>query len=198
MEKNKLIEGLLKKSQDYSQQIYLLGFFLVFILMIIFMVRPQVNEYIIRNKQLQETVLLSAQYQKAISNLTELQGLLETRRADFALLGQAIPENIQMYQLTQDVRDSFLKYVPTRTYTFPSYVITPPKSGAKVNTISALKTYKILVNINGSYPTTREILQKILNQRRIKSVKTLLISRPEGASDSGELEMKLEVEAYYL
>ncbi|MBP6993908.1 hypothetical protein KBB12_01575 [Candidatus Woesebacteria bacterium] len=198
MEKNKLIEGLLKKSQDYSQQIYLLGFFFVFILMIIFMVRPQVNEYIVRNKQLQETVLLSSQYQKAISNLTELQGLLETKREDFTLLDQAIPENVQMYQLTQDIKDSFLKYVSTRTYTFPSYLITPPKAETKVSKIGTLQTYKILVNVSGSYATTREILQKILNQRRIKSVKTLLLSRPEGSSDSAELEMRLEVEAYYL
>jgi hypothetical protein len=200
MEKNQLIKGLLQKGQDYSQQIYLIGFFIVFIVMLVFVVRPTINMYITKNKELQDTIHLSSEYQKVISSLTALQAILESHRDDFGMLDQAIPKNILMYQLTQDVRNSFLKYTPTRSYSFPSYVI--KKSDTKTESISKseLKPYKILVNVSGSYPTMRSVLEQILNQRRVKTVKTLMLSRPEGesASESAELDMKLEIEAYYL
>jgi len=200
MEKNQLIKGLLQKGQDYSQQIYLIGFFIVFMIMIIFIVRPTINTYIIKNKELQDIVHLSSEYQKVISNLTTLQGILESNRDEFGMLDQAIPQNIYMYQLTQDVRNSFLKYTPTRSYSFPSYVISIPDSKDNVKSKSELKPYKILVNVSGSYPTMRSVLEQILNQRRVKTVKTLMLSRPvgESASESANLEMKMEIEAYYL
>lgn len=200
MEKNQLIKGLLQKGQDYSQQIYLIGFFIVFMIMIIFIVRPTINTYIIKNKELQDIVHLSSEYQKVISNLTTLQGILESNRDEFGMLDQAIPQNIYMYQLTQDVRNSFLKYTPTRSYSFPSYVISIPDSKDSVKSKSELKPYKILVNVSGSYPTMRSVLEQILNQRRVKTVKTLMLSRPvgESASESANLEMKMEIEAYYL
>jgi hypothetical protein len=200
MEKNQLIKGLLQKGQDYSQQIYLIGFFIVFIFMLVFVVRPTINMYIIKNKELQDTIHLSSEYQKVISSLTALQAILESHRDDFGMLDQAIPKNILMYQLTQDVRNSFLKYTPTRSYSFPSYVIKKSDTKAESISKSELKPYKILVNVSGSYPTMRSVLEQILNQRRVKTVKTLMLSRPEGesASESAELDMKLEIEAYYL
>ncbi len=168
--------------------------------MLVFVVRPTINMYITKNKELQDTIHLSSEYQKVISSLTALQAILESHRDDFGMLDQAIPKNILMYQLTQDVRNSFLKYTPTRSYSFPSYVI--KKSDTKTESISKseLKPYKILVNVSGSYPTMRSVLEQILNQRRVKTVKTLMLSRPEGesASESAELDMKLEIEAYYL
>lgn len=198
MDKDKLIKELLQKGQDYSQQIYLVGFFIVFIILIIFVVRPTVNEYIYRNKELEQTAQLSVQYEKVISSLSALQSILESNRSDFGLLDQAIPENIGMYQLTQDVRNSFLNYVPTRSYSFPGYVVSKQDDSKGVKSKGELKPYKILVSVNGSYETLQNIFQKILNQRRIKSVKSFLLSRPQGASDSASLEMKLEIEAYYL
>ncbi len=198
MEKNQLIRALLRKGQDYSQQLYLIGFFVVFIIMIVFVVRPTINMYISKNKELQDTVHLSSEYQKVISNLTVLQGLLESNRDDFGLLEQAIPENVSMYQLTQDVRNSFLRYTPTRSYSFPSYVITNSGSKSDAKTKEELKSYKIMVHVNGSYPTVKDVLNKIISQRRVKSVKTFLLARPEGASESADLDMKLEIEAYYL
>lgn len=198
MEKNLLISQLLQKSKDNAQQFYVAGFLLVFVLLIVLVVRPTVNGYVERKTELQETKILSAQYQKVIASINTLQSLLESNRSDFALLNQAIPDSIQMYQLTQDVQKSFLRYTPTRTYNFPGYVVTPSESSAALKSKSELKPYKILVNISSDYPTLRNVLSQIMNQRRVKGVRSMTVAKPKGASDSATLDMKLEVEAYYL
>jgi Tfp pilus assembly protein PilO len=197
MDKDKLIKELLQKSQNYSQQLYLVAFFIVFVILILFFVRPTVNEYVLRNKELEETVALSEQYQQVINNMTQLQSLLESERDNFILLDQAIPNNIHMYQLTQDVRSSFLRFVPTRTYSFPAYTVSNLSTNEGKGK-AELKEYKLLVNVSGTYSDLQGIMGKIFNQRRIKSIKSLRLSRPEGASDSANLEMKLEVGAYHL
>jgi len=197
MDKDKLIKELLQKSQDYSQQLYLVAFFIVFVILILFFVRPTINEYVLRNKELEETITLSEQYQQVINSMTQLQSLLESERDNFVLLDQAIPNNIHMYQLIQDVRSSFLKFVPTRTYSFPSYTVSNMSPG-ETKGKAELKEHKLLVNVNGTYSDLQGIMSKIFNQRRIKSIKSLRLSRSENSSDSAILEMKLEVGAYHL
>lgn len=199
MHKEELIKRLLQKGQDYSQQLYLVGFFVIFIFLILFVVRPAINEYVVRNKQLEETIQISAQYQKAITNLNTLQALLEANRGDFGLLDDAIPENINMYQLTQDVSNSFLRYIPTKSFSFPGYVVAKEEDSKETKGKAELKQYKILVSVSGTYATVRDILANVMNQRRVKSVKTLHFARPSGAaSGSANLDMKLEIEAFYL
>ena len=198
MEKDKLIAQLLEKSKDNIQQFYVSGFLLVFVLLILFVVRPTMNGYVERRTELQEIKILSSQYQKVIASINTLQDLLESNRSDFALLHQAIPNSIQMYQLTQDVQKSFLQYAPTRSHNFPGYVVTPSESSAALKNKSALKPYKILVNITSDYSTLRNVLSQIMSQRRVKSVRSMTLAKPKGASDSATLDMKLEVEAYYL
>ncbi|HNQ31052.1 MAG TPA: hypothetical protein PKG71_01660 [Candidatus Woesebacteria bacterium] len=198
MDKDSFIQLVLQKGKDNSRNLYLSGFFFVLILLILFVARPTVGEYVDRKRQLEELVALSIRYQKAIENVSELQSILEAHRQDFKMLDEAIPNDLHLYGLTQDVNRSFLQYTPSKSYTFPAHSITTSNSSKKPNPKAELKTYKILADVRVDYGTGRYLIDTILSQRRLKSINTLVFSRVEEASPGGVLQMKLEIDAYHL
>ncbi len=198
MDKDELISQLLKKGQDITQRVYLLAFFIVFILLILFVVRPTVGGYIDRRTELEKTKILSAQYQKVITSLNTLQRMLESRREDFALLEQAVPSSLAMYQLTQDVERTVLPHIPSQSYSFPGYSIPHRSDLAALTPVKTPQTYTIAVAVQGDYGTLKGVFAQLLNQRRIKNVRNLSMSREKGSSESAVLDMKLEIEAYHL
>ena len=198
MDKDKLVAQITNNGKNYSQQGYLIGFFVIFILLIVFVVRPNINEYLIRQKQLEETTQLIQQYQKAILSLNALQSVLESHRDDFVMLDQAVPSGLGIYQIAIDIRDTFLDHTPSKKYSFPPYVVTNESKDKVKLTSNNLKEYVITVDMNDTYQSLQDVLGQVLNQRRIKSINSIAISKPVEASSSSKLNMKLEIKAYHL
>lgn len=198
MEKNDLIAQLFKKGQDHEQAVYLVTFFLVFVLLIVLVVRPTVDGYVTRRKELAETKLLSSQYQKVISSLNTLQSMLEMHRDDFALLDEAIPESVQMYQISRDIERSVLPHIPSRSYSFPAYTIVHDGAVQGEDSIAKPQEYKLAASLQGEYQTLQDVVAKLMNQLRVKSISSVSLDRTRGASDSANLDMRLEIKAYHL
>lgn len=198
MEKETFIQQLLQKGKDNSSAVYMAGFFMVLIVLILFVAWPAVGDYVDKQRQLEELTETSNRYTKAIVNVSELQGILEAHRQDFKMLDEAIPNDLTLYQLTQDVENTFLQYTLSKSYTFPAHTVMNVHKSGKTDSKSELNTYKLLADLRVDYNTAEALITAILNQRRLKSINTLTISRESEASSGGQLEMKIEMDAYYL
>lgn len=196
MDKQKLVTLIKKNGVDYTQHIYLVGFFCVFILLIIFVVRPTINSYVIRQREYEETKELSAKYQKSIENLTRLQGMLETHREDFTLLDLAVPKGAHMYELSQDISDTLLDLTPNRTYQFPkyTYIAQPQDESGDITMSSILLPFEL----QGTFPTLKAAIDNLFSQLRLKTIKQMSIQKPADASPGAQLRMGVEIEAYHL
>lgn len=197
MDKDQLVRQIMAKGKDYSQQTYLAGFFLAFIILIVLIIRPSINDYVIRQKQLEETKLMVEENQKVIVNLTKLQSVLEAHRSDFDLLNRAVPNGTGLYQLAKDVERSILPYTPTKSYTFAGYTY-PGVKAVSNSRSNEPKSYAISSSVQGTYPALLNLLQDISDQSRIKTIKSIMLSRSTESSSSANLNMTLDIEAYHL
>ena len=127
MDKEQLVKQIMERGKDYGQQMYFAGFFVVFVFFIVFIIRPSINDYVVRQTQLDETKQMVAEYQKVIENLTKLQTVLEVHRDDFILLEKAIPMDTGLYQLARDI-EPILPYMPSRSYAFSGYALANTKA----------------------------------------------------------------------
>ena len=196
MDKEQLVKLVREKGVNYSQQLYLWGFFAAFVLLVIFVVRPTLNGYVARQKELEDIIATSEKYQKSIENLSQLQAVLEARRDEFIYLEQAMPLGLHMYELTRDVQMAWLEHIPSKSYGFPSYSVANPSAEANTR-VSSAKPYLMPVELEGDFQTLRNIVNASLNQRRLKAVKSMTLEKGS-ASAGAKMQMRLEIEAYNL
>lgn len=196
MDKEKLLSQLVQK--DNTERWYLVGFFAVFIILILFVIRPNVNEYLRRQKLLEDLTSTNAQYDTAISNLRVLQGLFEEYRDQFPLLEEAVPMRLEAYNFAQDVAKIFLPYVPTDNLRFPGFNVGEKAEAGVPVAGTQLVPYPQSIEITGKYSELQRILSKLMNQRRIKHVTRVVFSENQTASGEASMGMRVDFQGYYI
>ncbi|MFO0703337.1 MAG: type 4a pilus biogenesis protein PilO [Patescibacteria group bacterium] len=196
MDKEKLLNQLIQK--DNSERWYLIGFFSVFILLILFVIRPNVNEYLRRQKLRDDLIETNVQYDKAITNLRILQTLFEEHRDEFPLLEEAVPLKLDAYKFSQDVAKVFLPYLKENEIEFAGFSV-----GEKADAGTPLKNTKLIpypqsVEISGRYGQLLTALNALMNQRRIKHVTNVVFTKTQSGSESASMTMKVDFQGYHL
>lgn len=196
MDKEKLLSQLIQK--DNTERWYLVGFFAVFIVLIIFVIRPNVNEYLRRQKLLEDLTSTNAQYDTAISNLRILQGLFEEYRDQFPLLEEAVPPRLDAYKFAQDVAKVFLPYTSQENLRFAGFKVGEKAEAGTPIAGTQLVPYPQAIEISGKYSELQRILSKLMNQRRIKHVTRVQFVESQTASGEASMGMRVDFQGYYI
>ncbi len=205
MDKNELIDKLLKK--DQLGHIYMYGLLIVMSALMFFVIRPNVTEYLRRVKLLEDIQSTNAKYDQSIGNLKTLQGMFEAYRNKFLLLDEAIPKKLNVSKYITDVTNTLGKYIEEDSITFSGFDIQGESDQGNVAdpTITTasdagLATYSQSFSMTGNYDELLSVVTKLMNQRRIKFIKSMSFSRlaDDNASKSAKLDLDLAIEIYHL
>lgn len=192
MDKNKILSYLhSKKSKDYS---YTIAFFLVFTFFLFALIRPNIIEIFSSYEKIQQMRDVNSFYEKEIVKSLNLQNEMELIGSEVYLLNEAIPTDPQVNKLLDDFYTTLGKH----TLTIEKLNI----SDISLRNLSKGKKEAVEVDmiLNGSFDSFQKFMTDIHTQRRVKLIKTVLISRPEEviSSQSASLRMELKIDGYYL
>lgn len=179
------------KVKDYS---YSIIFFLTFSFFVFFVIRPNLVNVFSLQEELGKLHLLDIGYENVIKKIINIQTFLETNRSDLYLLDQAISSTPQINKIVQDIEKAASS----------SGIIVNQIDISKINLKQGAKqTKKNSLMVNMSVKTDFEAMQlfvsNLINQRRLKTLKHIVIDKDElTGSASGSLNIKFELEGYYL
>jgi hypothetical protein len=208
MDKSQLLNQIIGK--DNSEKWYLTGFLAVMMILLIFVISPNVNEYLRRMKLLEDVISANEQYDEAINNLRELQKLFEQHRSKFALLDEAIPNKLNAYSFAQEVSSIFLPFTKDGPIGFSGFDIgksTAPKAksqesedaavAAKPGLIKGLLTYEMSVDVEASYSEIQNMITDLMRQRRIKQITKIVLSKDSVSTQSADMTMSIDFVGFY-
>ncbi|OGK16075.1 hypothetical protein A2774_01750 [Candidatus Roizmanbacteria bacterium RIFCSPHIGHO2_01_FULL_39_12c] len=193
MEKSNLIKQLSdKKTKDYT---YTVAFFLLFSFFVFYVIRPNlitVFEIKTKIKKLQEIDQL---YADQITKIIEVQAAFENSREDLKLLQEAISRQPEVNKVLFDVNVS-----TDESKLIAERIVISDINLKDKGTANKLRSFIINLNLSGNFEDTLAFIRKIYNQRRLKLIPLLELTRQTNQStQSAELlKIKLEVEGFYL
>ncbi len=209
MDKAQLLNQIVGK--DNSEKWYLTGFLAVMMLFVVFVISPNVNEYLRRMKLLEDIKGANEQYDVAINNLRELQKLFEQHRGRFGLLNEAIPNKLNAYNFAQEVSSTFLPYTEDSSISFSGFDVGKKSSeqiqaqeieeaGAGASTVGAvqgLMTYDQSIDVQAKYSEIQRMITDLMKQRRIKHITRIALAKDSVASGDSKLNLKIDFMGYY-
>lgn len=180
-----------KKGKDYS---YTIAFFLVFSFFVFFVIRPNVLSVFQANLKIENLKKTNAIYEYQIQNVINAQTVLVDARDDLQLLDEAATNKPQVNQIIGDI---------TKTVEKNNLVINKLSLiDVNLKDVSRSNQFKPLtfnLGLTGSFEDYFNLMKDFYNQRRIKLFKDVVISKDEETgTSSGELQIELELEGYYL
>lgn len=179
-----------KKGKDYT---YITIFLLVFSIFIIFAIRPSLVTAFSLRQQRADLAKLDVQYENVVSNIVANQSTLENLRDKLYLTDDALPHGAVINKLVSDIENQ----ATANSVTFINVNIGEVKLVEK----SGNKSQSVLINIEAlsTFDDLLRFMESISNQRRLKLVKQLSVSRDlQEASESAQLKVIMQIEGYYL
>jgi len=192
MDKKTILNKLLsKKGKDYT---YTIAFFVIFSFFTFFVIRPNILAVFQANLKIENLKKTNTLYETQIQNVINAQTVLVEARDDLDLLDQAITAKPQVNELIQDINNVVDK--DNLTISKMNLVDVNLKD---VSRTKELKPVVVNISTNGVFDEYLSSIKDIYNQRRIKILKDINLSKStEFSSDSGQLKMSFQIEGYYL
>lgn len=183
-----------KKVQNYG---FLIVFFILFSFFIIFAIRPNLLTAFNLQKELQDLKLQNREFESKIQKIVAYQTLLETYRDDIPLLDQAVPPSPELAKVIEDVRQSATDSgVLIQNLKVESVDYKAKSSGDK------LQEFSISTDSLASTTSLRQFFDLLLNQRRLKSLDIIDLSKGDFAAgetnDINIYKINLIVSSNYL
>ncbi len=177
-----------KKVTDYT---FIVLFLLIFSIFIFFAIRPSLKTAFSLRKEEKDLVEIDSLYEKKIVSVSLIQSELEKNRNDLYLIDNALSKNPNVNKIIDDI-----KIAADKTNFFINK--------ANVSDINLLqvkeKLGKVEVILEGysSFPDLLSLIKEIHNQRRLKTIDNLQISKSKSGTDSSNLSIKINIVGYYL
>jgi len=130
-------------------------------------------------------------YEEKINNITLIQTQIEENRDNLPLLNQSVSEQPEVNKIIEDIK----KITDKNSLTI---------NKASIVDINFSKTnkekqiVKLKIEVTTSFENLRQFTTDLFAQRRLKLIDNLTISRDKESSDSGELNVNLLIDGYYL
>jgi len=196
MNKNFTIKRIvdLINNDKVKNYLYPALFFIIFSIFIIFAIKPSLTTAFELLKEEKELSSKNENYQRAINFVSQNLSILESYRDKLFLLDESVPSSPQIYKVIEDIyktgEESSLSINNINLVDEVEYSLkTTPK----------IKQIEIDVDAEGGFDNLISLIDKINNQRRIKTIKNIEISRSEKLStESSRLKIKIKFEGYYL
>ncbi len=184
-----------EKTKDYS---YTIIFFLAFSFFIFFVIRPNLVSVFDAYSQVSDLSQEDKTYGSQIEKIIDIQSTMEQSRSDLGLLDQAVTNTPQVNQLLRDVQNSTTKSgLLVNRVSVSDINLKDVGNGDKVSSVD------LEIDVSGTYNELVSFLKDTQNQRRLKFIKKMNLSKTDTtstpqASASSALELQLVIEGYYL
>lgn len=192
MNRKTIVDKLMnRKTKDYT---FTIVFFIIFSFFVLFVIRPNITTVFVLQQQLNDLQKLDKDYEKAIFTVVNIQSALEKNREQFPLLNQAVPSTPQVNQIIDDVK----KIASDSGIELKKFDINQINLKESKNK-NSLKPYNVDIETSSDFVKANKFMSAILQQRRLKSIKNLIISKDQNAgTESAALKIIFEIEGYYL
>lgn len=195
MDKSSAAKNILKqlKSKKVKDYTFISLFFLIFSIFIVFAIRPSLITAIALRQQREDLQKLDAQYESVVSNIVANQSTLENIRDGLYLINDALPTGALINKLISDIenegRTDEINFIRVEVGEVNLVQKTKDKPQSAVINIEATCSFENLL----------KFVQGLSNQRRLKLIKQLSISKDiEQSSESAQLKVLMQIEGYYL
>jgi len=177
-----------KKSGDY---IFIIFFLLIFSVFIIFAIKPSLATAYSLKKEEIDLTKIDQVYEEKINNITLIQTQIEENRDNLPLLDQSISEHPEVNKIIEDIK----KIADKNSLTLNKASLVDINF-SKTN--EEKQNVKLKMEVTTSFENLKKFMTDILDQRRLKLIDELIISRDKDSSDSGGLKVNLTIDGYYL
>ncbi len=193
MDKKSLLVKILGRKQiaDYS---YAILFFLISSFFLIFAIKPALSIAFSLERESGDLKRVNDIYEHNILKLVDIQSNLERIRDRLDLLESAVPLKPDTQKMILDIRKAATdQNIEIRNFEMSNVDLKKSTSGKKARTIT------ISLQLDADYPSTTAFINEILSEKRLKTIKRLLIAKDtKSATDSSKLRVTIEVEGHYL
>ncbi|MEK7633337.1 MAG: type 4a pilus biogenesis protein PilO [Patescibacteria group bacterium] len=177
-----------KKSGNY---VFIIFFFLIFSVFIIFAIEPSLKTAFSLKKEEKDLKKIDQVYEEKIGSITSIQTQIEESRNDLPLLNQSISENPEVNKIIEDIK----KTADKNSLTISKANIVDINL-SKVN--QELQEIRLIMEVTTNFDNLRQFMIDLSSQRRLKVIDNITINRDRESSASGELDVALTIDGYYL
>lgn len=177
-----------KKSAEY---VYIVFFLIIFSVFIIFAIKPSLTTAYSLKKEEADLTKVDQVYEEKISNITLIQTQIEENRDDLPLLNQSVSEQPEVNKIIEDIK----KIADKNSLRIDKASIVDINF-SKTN--EEKQNVKLKIEATANFENLRLFMTDLYSQRRLKLIDSLLISRDKEASNSGDLNISLSIDGYYL
>lgn len=178
-----------KKTKDYT---YTTLFFVIFSIFIFFAIKPSLSTAINLSKQEKELLSIDNKYELLIGQIVQIQSALEDVRDRLYLIDEALPPQPNLNVIMSDIQNSATKNnVAIRSMSIQRINLVESKK-------NAFRSMVVNVELGSSFDDYVRFERELILQRRLKNIKSVTIDREALGSGSATLQIKAEIEGYYL
>lgn len=177
-----------KKSGGY---IYSVFFLIVFSIFIVFAIKPSLTTAFSLNKEEADLKKVNSVYEEKINSITSIQMQIEENRNNLPLLNQSVSVHPEVNKIIDDIKKIADKNSMT---TNKASIIDVNLS----STNQELQEIKLIMEVSVGFDNLKQFITDLTAQRRLKMIDKLVINRDIEATSSGELEMILTINGFYL
>lgn len=188
MENNPLKSIFNQKTQDYT---FVILFFLIFSIFIFFAINPSLKTAFSLKKEEADLTKVDTLYEQKIMNITDIQNQIEENRDNLPLLNQAVSQYPEVNKMFDDVKTIADKN---------SFTITKANISEVNLKQTTKKIEKLTLNIEGKtgFDNLLGFMNDLFAQRRLKMIDDLTINKDKDSTNSGQLNVVLTIDGYYL
>lgn len=181
-----------EKVQNYS---FSIAFFLIFSLFVYFAIRPNLITAFNLEKEKQDLRLLNRQYEEQILQIVNYQSTIEQNRDKMYLLNEALPPSPSVIKVIDDVKQS----ATDSGIMLTSVAIDSIEFAKDVEQFEQVFNFTITTSGRVQLQQFDAFISNIMNQRRIKSIQNLQITRVQSDQSSEDTyTISMSIIGFYL
>lgn len=193
MDKNSFVRKLLNRSEvkDYTSAFL---FFLISSIFTLFAIKPALSIAFSLNKEAESLQKVDQVYEKNLTQLVQLQTNLEKVQDKTYLLDQALPKMPETKTFIDDIkRVSSQEGILIEKLDLSEVDLKNDVNKGDIGVLS------VNMQTTSNFAAVNSMITNLSKQKRIKSIKSFKItSTTPDSTESAALDIKLEIEAYYL
>ncbi len=176
------------KARDYTIAVL---FLLIFSGFIVFAIRPSLTTAFSVNKERIDLERIDSLYENKIMDVADIQGQVEASRDELFLFDQAVSRAPEVNKMVEDVKIS----ADNNNFFITKANIADvdlTKTSKKINSV------KMILEGTTNFEDLKKMIEELTNQRRLKTLEKVVITRDLESTTSGTIRVTLTVDGFYL
>ena len=193
-------QDLIRKIQDPTvvDYTYGIGFFAIFIFFVVVIIGPNISTVFEIRQQYADLKEVNSQYTTTIATINKLQSIIATRKDDFPLLAESLPDQVKISQVVTDLSTLPLSDSDAQEISYPGFAVgRQSKVVDKKAKPNELKSFPIQFRVSGSQAYISSIIDQLMTQKRLKTISSYTVNPSTGASESAVLDAQIQIQVYY-